>query len=51
MRHQAPSTTPSQNIEDRVDNFADINRARTTTGFGSRDQWFEDVPLLLRTVD
>lgn len=47
MRHHAPRTARSQNIENSINNFSNPDFSGTTTSFGLRNQRFENFPLLV----
>jgi hypothetical protein len=49
-RKITPWAAGAKEIKNGVDRFAHIGFARTPTGFGGRDQWFETRPFAIRHI-
>jgi hypothetical protein len=50
LGQHAPLGARDENIQDRIDDLAHIQAARPTTGFGSRDQIFDTIPVAVSQI-
>ena len=46
----APLSARDQNVQHRIDDLAHIQAARPATGFGSRDQSFDTIPVAVGQI-
>jgi len=46
----APRAPAAHEVHDGVDHFASVNNAGASSGFGLRNEWCDDLPLLVAEV-